>query len=142
MSEPLNTLAVGTTQAAIVTAAGAAAGVDMHLLQLFLGGVSGALFARVWAPIQDVQITALKAFIIFVASSAAGVVFGGFGVQYLVAHSYAPASWETRVAVAAAVGAGAQGIVEFVQAVPRLAQTNLVDAVKAIFARVTGKGAQ
>jgi hypothetical protein len=143
VSEPLNTIVLGAAQGAAITIAGVSTGMDVHMVQILVGGVVGALGARIFAPVPDVPVGYAKGFAIFLCSIIMAVIIGGFAIEQSVAKSWWLAdSFYTRLGVGFAVGVGAQGIVEFVQSVPKLAQSNLVDAVKAIFARVTGKGAQ
>jgi hypothetical protein len=142
MSEPLNTMIVGAAQGAAITIAGVSTGMDVHMVQILVGGIVGALGARIFAPVPDIPVGYAKGFAIFLCSIIMAVLIGGFAIELAVAKAWFTDSFYARLSVGFSVGVCAQGIVEFVQAVPKLAQSNLVDAVKAIFARFTGKGVQ
>jgi hypothetical protein len=142
MSDPLPTIVTATAQGGAVALASVAWGVDPGLLHIMVGGIGGALFARVMAPLSDVPLSFLKAFAIFFCSVVMSIAFGGFAIEVLSSRGWFTNTLYSRAAAGFAIGLCAQGIAEFVQAVPRLAQANLVDAVKAIFSRLSGKGAQ
>lgn len=141
MSEPLPTIVTATAQGGAVALASVAWGVDPGLLHIMVGGIGGALFARVIAPLPDIPMSFFKPFAIFFCSVIMSVAFGGFAIEVLSSRGWFTNTLYSRAATGFAIGLCAQGIAEFVQSVPRLAQANLVDAVKAIFARFFGKGA-
>jgi hypothetical protein len=139
MSEPLNTILVGAAQGAAITIAGVSTGMDTHMVQILVGGIVGALGARIFAPVPDIPVGYAKGFAIFLCSIIMAVIIGGFAIELFVARQWFTDSFYARLGIGFSVGVCAQGIVEFVQSVPKLAQSNLIDFVKAKF---FGKGAQ
>jgi hypothetical protein len=145
MSEPLPTIVTAGAQSGAVMLASAASGVDANLLQILIAATGGALMCRVIAPMPEVPLTAFKAFAIFVCSIMMAGAFGEFAVSALVNtlnQDWLQNTKQTRWTVGFVIGLSAQAIAEVVQSLPKLAQTNLVEAVKAIFSRFSGKGAQ
>ena len=142
MAEPLPSIAAAGAQSSIVIIASLASGVDASLLQILVSGTGGALAARVFAPIPTVPLGFGKAFAIFLISVMMAGFLGGFAIEVLLSKGWLADTKYTRWAVGFAIGLCAQGIAEFVQSIPKLAQSNLLDAFKAVYARLAGKGAQ
>jgi hypothetical protein len=142
MAEPVPTIVAAGAQSGVVLIASLASGVDAGLLQILISATGGALMCRVIAPIPEVALTPFKVFGIFVCSIMMAGAFGGFAIELLVKQGWLTDTKYTRWAIGFAIGLSAQAIAEVVQSFPKLAQANLVDAVKAIFSRFAGKGAQ
>jgi hypothetical protein len=124
MSEPLPTI--------VTAGATVATGLFVGLPPEFLWGLASAFAARVL--VKNDRPTTVKTYayaaVSLVASATLAGMFGGAVAEFVVSHGWFSGSVALK-ASSAAIGIGAQSIVEAVQAFPKLAQAKIFGSKEA-----------